>query len=40
MVTAGGVSKVIIEDPGLPVAKGDFNVGRTPLNGGIPLLDD
>jgi hypothetical protein len=40
MVTAGGVLKVIIEDPGLPIAKGDFNVGRTPLNGGIPFLDD
>ena len=40
MVTAGGVLKVIIEDPDLAIAKGDFNVGRTPLNGGIPLLDN
>jgi hypothetical protein len=40
MVTAGGVLKVIIEDPDSAIAKGDFNVGRTPLNGGIPLLND
>jgi hypothetical protein len=40
MVTTGGVLEVIIEDPGLAIAKGDFNVGRTPLNGGIPFLDN
>jgi len=40
MVTAGSILKVIIEDPNLTVAKGDLNVGRTPLNGRIPLLDD
>ena len=40
MVAAGGVLEVIVKDPGLTVAKSDFNVGRTPLNGGIPLLDD
>lgn len=40
VVAAGAVLKIIIEDPGLTVAKGDFNVGRTPLNGGISLLDD
>jgi hypothetical protein len=40
VVAAGGILKVIIEDPGSTVPKGDFNVGRTPLNGGIPFLDD
>jgi hypothetical protein len=40
MVTTGGVLEVIIEDPGLAIAKGDFNVGRTSLHGRIPLLDN
>jgi hypothetical protein len=40
MVTAGGVLEIIIEDPGLTIAKGDFNVRRPTLNGGIPFLDD
>jgi hypothetical protein len=40
MITACGVFEVIIEYPGSTVPKGDFNVGRTPLNGGIPFLDD
>jgi hypothetical protein len=40
MVATGGILKIIIEDPGLTVAKGDFHVGGTPLNGGVSLLDD
>jgi hypothetical protein len=40
VVAASGILKIIIEDPGLTVAEGDFHVGRTPLDGGISLLDD
>jgi hypothetical protein len=40
VIAAGSVLEIIIKDPGLTVAKGDFHVGRPPLNGGIPLLND
>ena len=40
MVAARGVFVVVVEDAGLPIAKGDFYIGRAPLNERIPFFDD
>jgi hypothetical protein len=40
VIAAGGISKIIVEDPSLPVSESNFDIRRSPLDGGILFLDD